>query len=226
MKTRLLLIVLMFAVCPALAQQAPDAALTPTNHPRLPADASQLWMVPAGASASAPRPHGAGQADLLAAVKLEIDANYAKALPLLSQSAAAEGPLASYAQYYKGLAELRLGRAADARRTFQALTANAPVGFLAEASALREAECDEALGDQSAAVEIYERLSKTKTTAPDDVLMRLGRAARAAGDLAKATDAFSRTYFEYPFSDLSAIAESELDTLPSAPPCPPRWPGR
>ena len=36
-------------------------------------------------------------------------------------------------------------------------------GYLAEAAALREAEADEALGDQAAALEIYERLSKTKT---------------------------------------------------------------
>ena len=204
---------------PAAAQQSSDLVLAPTNHPRLPSDPSQFWMAPdlSTRSAASAKTRGA-QADFVTAVKLEIDSNYAKALPLLSHSAVEQGPLGSYAEYYKGLAELRLGRAADARRTFQALGAKQPAGYLIEASALREAECDEALGDQSAAVEIYDRLSKTKTTAPDNVLMRLGRAARAAGDLEKAEAAFSRAYFEFPFSDLSALAQSELEGLPNVPP--------
>jgi tetratricopeptide (TPR) repeat protein len=177
MKTRALFIVLIAACAwPAAAQQASDLVLVPTNHPRLPSEPSQFWMAPnpSTRSALAARTRGAAQADLVAAVKLEIEANYAKALPLLSQPAVQQGPLGPYAEYYKGFAELRLGRAADARRTFQALAATQPAGYLAEASALREAESDEALGDEAAAVEIYDRLSRTKTTAPDDVLMRLG----------------------------------------------------
>ena len=67
------------------------------------------------------------------------------------QPALRQGPLGHYAEYYQGLAELRLGRPADARATFQALAAKNPVGYLAEAAALREAECDEALNDQNAA---------------------------------------------------------------------------
>jgi soluble lytic murein transglycosylase len=213
------LFVLGLAACawPAAAQQPPDVVLSPTNHPRLPAEASQLWMAPTPSTRTAAGRSRAEHSDLVAAVKLEIDANYAKALPLLTQPAAQEGPLGSYAEYYKGLAELRLGRSADARRTFQALSAHEPAGYLSEASALREAECDEALNDQGAAVAIYDRLSKTKTTAPDDVLMRLGRTARAAGDLDKAAAAFSRAYYEYPFSDLSALAAAELETLPNVP---------
>jgi soluble lytic murein transglycosylase len=219
--TSQLLLVLLCVACawPAAAQQSSDLALVPTNHPRLPAEASQFWMAPAPSTRSgAPARARGAQADFVAAVKLEIDANYAKALPLLAQPGLDQGPLGPYAEYYKGLAELRLGRAADARRTFQSLSAKQPAGYLIEASALREAECDEALGDQSAAVEIYDRLSRTKTTAPDDVLMRLGRAARAAGDLDKAQAAFSRAYFEFPFSDLSALAESEWQSLPNVPP--------
>jgi soluble lytic murein transglycosylase len=223
MNRRALLIVLLAAFAwpaAAAAQQPADLALVPTNHPRLPSEPSQLWMAPEASTRSrtAARSHSAAQTDLVAAVKLEIDANYAKALPLLSQPSTQQGPLGPYAEYYKGLAELRLGHAADGRRTFQALAARQPAGYLMEASALREAECDEALGDAAAAVEIYERLSKTKTTTPDDVLMRLGRAARAAGDLEKAAAAFSRAYFEFPFSDLSALAESEMETLPNTPP--------
>src|SRR5258706_13339849 len=110
---------------------------------------------------------------------------------------------------------MRLGRTADARRTFQALQARPPVGYLLEGAALREAECDEALGDQAAALQIYERLSKTKSTAPDDVLMRLGRTARAVGNADKAVDAFMHVVYDFPFSDLPPVAAGELETLPA-----------
>jgi soluble lytic murein transglycosylase len=157
------------------------------------------------------------QAGFAEAVKLEVDSNFAKAQPMLSQPALQQGALGDYAVYYQGLAELRLARAAEARRTFQALAARRPVGYLVEAAALREAESDEALGDQSSALEIYERLAKTKTTAPDDVLMRLGRAEKALRNLEKAAEAYLRVLYEFPFNESSAIAAAELENLPVAP---------
>ena len=198
------------------AASRPVVSLVPTNHPRLPADLAQLWMAP-----DRSHTHTAAMNEFAAAVKLEVDADYAKALPVFSRPALQQGPLGHYAIFYAGLAELRVGRAADARSTFQALQAREPIGYLVEAAALREAECDEALGDQAAAAQIYERLSTTKTTAPDDVLMRLGKAARAAGDTEKATQAFARVYYEYPLSDLSSLASAELDTLPNVQPIAP-----
>ncbi len=170
-----------------------DVVIKPTNHPRLPRDPSDVWLVP-----SKPLPRTAVVNEFVTAVKLEVDSNFARALPILSQSAIQEGVLGHYATYYQGLAELRLGRPADARRTFQSLAAKRPVGYLVEAVALREAECAEAVGDQSGAMEIYSRLAATKTTAPDDLLMRLGRSARAAGNLDRATDAFQRIVYEFP----------------------------
>ncbi len=204
----------MRAQAPAAATAAPvgDLVLKPTNHPRLPGDPSDVWLVPIR-----PLPRTAVVNEFVTAVKLEVDSNFARALPILSQSAIQEGVLGHYATYYQGLAELRLGRPADARRTFQSLAARHPVGYLVEAVALREAECAEAVGDQSAAMEIYSRLAATKTTAPDDVLLRLGRAAKAAGDLDHATDAFQRVVYEFPFSDLALVASNELESLPLAP---------
>src|SRR5437588_4241319 len=130
------------------AQQPPwsadTAALRPTAHPRLPADASQLWLAPdpvAGAGqgpSSSPRArtHSAALTQFAEAVKLEVEANYARALPMLTQPALREGPLGDYSIYYTGLAELRLGRAADAKRIFQTLESRAPVGYLTEAAPL------------------------------------------------------------------------------------------
>jgi TolA-binding protein len=187
--------------------------LKPTNHPRIPGDPSLLWLAPDKARP----PRTAALNDFTTAVKLEVDGNFAKALPILSQPSVQQGAPGRYAEYYRGLAELRLGRPADARRTFQNLGAANPVGYLAEAAALREADCDETLGDQAAALEIYDRLAKTKTTAPDDVLMRLGRAAKAAGNIDKATEAYARIVYEFPFSDLATVASAELESLPIAP---------
>jgi len=192
----------------AAATDAVDVALKPTAHPRLPADSTQLWMVPV---------RKATPNEFSAAVKLEVDGDFARALPIFSTPSVQQGALAHYAEYYKGLAELRLARAADARRTFQSLAEHKPAGYLVEATALREAESDEALGEYSAALEIYDRLAKAKTTAPDDVLMRLAKAAKAAGDRDKAAEAYSRVVYEFPFSDLAVTASAELETLPVAP---------
>jgi soluble lytic murein transglycosylase len=190
-----------------------EIVLKPTSHPRLPADLSQFWLAPAGRGTV----RSAALNEFLTGVKLEVDSNFGKALPIFLQPALRQGPLGHYAEYYQGLAELRLGRATDARQTFQSLAAASPVGYLREAAALREAECDEALNDQGAAMQVYERLSKTKTTAPDEVLMRFGRAAKAAGHSEKATEAYSRLVYEFPFSDLAPIAGGELENLPIAP---------
>jgi soluble lytic murein transglycosylase len=192
----------------AAPTEAVDVALKPTAHPRLPADSSLLWMVPV---------RKAAPNDFSTAVKLEVDGDFAKALPIFSTPSVQQGPLAHYAEYYKGLAELRLARAADARRTFQTLAEQKPAGYLVEAAALREAESAEALGEYPAALEIYERLAKARTTAPDDVLVRLAKAAKAAGDRDKAAEAYSRVVYEFPFSDLAVAASAELETLPVPP---------
>ena len=185
--------------------------LKPTSHPRLPGDLSQLWLAPIAPARTA------ALNEFVSGVKLEVDSNFARALPIFMQPSVRQGTLGHYAEYYQGLAELRLGRAADARQTFRALAAKNPLGYLVEAAALREAECDETLGDQAAAMQVYERLSKTKTTAPDEVLMRFGRAAKAAGNPEKATEAYSRLVYEFPFSDLAPLASAELESLPIAP---------
>ena len=117
----------------------PDVLLKPTDHPRLPSDAAKLWLVPPKSNGARP----AGLADFASAVKLEVDGDFSRALPILSKPGVQHGALGHYAEYYKGLAELRLGRATDARHTFETLASHEPVGYLAEAAALRQAESDE-----------------------------------------------------------------------------------
>jgi soluble lytic murein transglycosylase len=201
------LLVIVMTSAPSAQQPAGEPLLKATIHPRFSEDPSKLWMAPTNARRTT--------SEFAAAVKLEVDGNFAKALPILSQPSLQQGTLGDYALYYQGFAEMRVGRLSDARRTLQALQAKPPIGYLVEGAALREAECDEALGDQPAALDVYERLSKIKTTAPDEVLMRLGRAARAVGNTEKAVEAFMRVLYEFPFGDLAPIAGTELDTLPA-----------
>jgi soluble lytic murein transglycosylase len=188
----------------------PPVVLRPTDHPRVPADLSQFWMVP-----DRGRPRTVAQANLAAAVKFENDGNHGKALTLLlSPATRQDGPLATYADFYKGLALLRLGRLPEARTTFQAVQTARPVGYLSEMAALREAESDVLMGDPAAALAVYERLVDVKTLAPDEVLMRLGRTAMTLGDAEKAQAAFGRVYYEYPLSDFADDAAALLADAP------------
>src|SRR5580765_693023 len=193
------------------AEESPNPTLTAivlktTDHPPVPRELSQFWMAP-----DTRRPRTAAQANLATAVKFENEGNHAKALNLLTNPATKQdGPLAAYAEFYKGVAQLRLGRVADARTTFQLLQAAKPVGYLSEMAALREAECDEQLGDLLAALAVYERLSATKTLAPDEILMKIGRTAYALGDTQKEQDALERVYYEFPLSDLTDAAAARL----------------
>jgi soluble lytic murein transglycosylase len=182
--------------------------LTPTPHPPVPRELSQLWLAPergaaAGRSIATP---------LAAAVRLAADGDYARSLSLLTP-VTKEGPLGQYAAYYAGVAQLRLHRAADALKTFKALQDQKPVGYLAQAAPLGEAEAQEALDKPDDAVRIYERLLKGRLSSVEDVYMRLGRAAKAAGDPRKAAEAFAHVFYEFPLGENAAIAGAELDTL-------------
>src|SRR5204862_1265483 len=125
-----------------------------------------------------------------------------------------QGPLTAYADFYRGLALLHVGRVVEARVAFQALQAGPLAGYLSEMAALREAECDEALNDQAAALAVYERLSQTKTQAPDEILMKVAKAALATGNKEKAQAAFERVYYDYPLSDLADDAAEHLEDVP------------
>lgn len=189
------------------------SALVPTNHPLLPREISRLWFAPADVSTPVT---SSALKDFVAAMQLVDDEQYAKALPLLSKPPVQLSPVGEYAQYYAGIAELRLERPAEARRIFQAVRSRSPVGYLAEAAAMGEAEAAEALDDRRAAMALYNTLSKAPSALPDDVLMRLASNAKAAGDLATAAEAFGRVYYDLPTSELAPVAGAEYNLLPTA----------
>jgi soluble lytic murein transglycosylase len=133
----------------------------------------------------------------------------AQALPLIRASALGSTPLAGYAAYLKGLAELGLDRDDAARETFTAIRASGPAGFLYEAASLQLAEIRVTQRDYAAAAAIYGELLTQKPAAPDDVLLRLARAASSAGNRTRALAAYQTLYFDWPTSDAAAAAEKE-----------------
>lgn len=185
--------------------------LVPTPHPALPPRASDLWLVPAIDDPEARTV--AAHKPLIDGVARYRAGEYAAALPLVSRPSLASTPLADYAKYYEGLTKLRLSQAADARRVLEELRARQPVGNLSIAASLAAGEAAQADGDHAAAVRIYEQLAANKQAVSDDVLMRLGHAAAAAGDRKKAAEAFLRVYYEYPLTDAATTAGSELASL-------------
>ncbi len=196
----------------ALSTQAGAQQLVPTAHPPVPRSLAQVWLVPAN------QDRAVTSAPLATALRFLDDGDPATAAPLLAAAAQVRSPLSDYAIYYQAVAEQTLGRHETARDGFRALAQRQPAGYLAEAAALGEAEAHEALGDPEKAVAVYERLTALKTAAPDDVLMRLAAAAKAAGEPQKAAEALARVHFEFPMSSSAAAATAEYSALPGVQP--------
>ena len=185
--------------------------LSPTVHPAIPGTLSDLWLVPSDADRGA---RAVAQfAPLTTGIKQFQEGNYQAALPFFSNPALAKTALADYAAYYKGLAQLRLGQVADARKTLDEVIDRKAPGYVSIAAGLASGEAAELAGDYNAAVTIYERLADQKAAVNDDLLSRLGRAALAAGDRAKASQAFLRVYYDFPVTDAATAAGAQLASL-------------
>lgn len=205
------------------AQTLPDGpdgsparpALAPTAHPPVSSELSQLWLVPGRRARDA---SDAGLLEELArGIKAETDSRYPAALAVLDRPVLQRTPLADYATYYAGLAEVGLKQIDRARKTFAALAARQPSGYLAEAAPLAEAQAAEAANDNAAALAIYEQLLQQSPTHPEEVLLRMGRAAARAGDVSQAADALRRVYFDYPLTEEADEAGKDLAGLRGAP---------
>jgi soluble lytic murein transglycosylase len=214
--TRARTLVTMAACCVSLQLQASgavfepssDQALQSTQHPALPQTLEEYWLVPPERE----RTVGRDTVSLSMAAKAYAAGNYAGALTALQQ-APASGALRAYVAYYQGFANLRLARGVEAEKAFDEVIELKPDGYLSVGAQLGKAEAEEIRGNHAAAADIYERVSAQKTLAPEDVLARLGRAALAAGDRARAAKAFLRVYYEFPLSDAATSAASALESL-------------
>lgn len=197
-----------------LPQQQPIPTapqLSPTVHPAIPSNPSDLWLVPLETD-RVPRAKAAFD-PLTTGIKRFQDGNYQAALTLFSSPALSKTALADYAAYYKGLAQLRLGQLDDARRTLGEVIDRKAPGYVSIAAGLASGEAAELAGDYKAAVTIYEGIAAQKAAVNDDVWSRLGHAALAAGDRARAAQAFLRVYYDFPLTDAAASAGAQLASL-------------
>jgi tetratricopeptide (TPR) repeat protein len=189
---------------------AGEGTLIPTGHPPVPPDPSLLWLAPARNDRVSLSP---ALTRFTSGVALYKTGKYAEALRLLSSRSSLPRPAADYASYYSAQAELKLGRPDVARREFTALSARLPAGYLWEAALIGEAEAAAAAGDHAGSQRLYERLLTRTPMAPDDGWFRLGRAAQAAGNVARAVTAFTQLYEQFPLSRYTPDAMSALPAL-------------
>jgi soluble lytic murein transglycosylase len=202
---------LIAVIAPSGVREGAYAQISQTAHPALPENASDLWLVPSEHDRSA---RASVQYDPLAEASRRYQAeDFAGALRFASTPSLAGTPLAGYAAYYRGLAELRLLQTDAARKTFDTLRHSKPGGALAAAAALGAGETAEAAGDYAAATRLYADLASDKNTVSDEVLSRLGRTALAAGDRKAAAEAYVRLYYEHPLTPAGAVAGLALVPL-------------
>ena len=198
-------------MAPAGARSGARQQLARTLHPSLPENPSDLWLVPSEHDRAA---RASSQHHVLTDAVLRYQAGeFEAALRLASSPALRTAPLAAHAQYYTGLAQLRLAQVPDARRTFEALLDSKPPGYLPIAAALAAGEAAEAAGDNAAASRLYGQLASNKLAVSDEVLDRLGRTALALGDRRQAAEAYVRLYYEFPLTPAGLAAAPQLEAL-------------
>jgi soluble lytic murein transglycosylase len=187
-----------------------EARLSPTAHPAVPARLDSMWYA-ADPEAKAVEPR---LANLAKGVQLlEDPAEAAGVLPLVSDPALLKTEVADYARYYNGVTLQRLNRPDEADKLFAVVAERKVEAQLPEAALYRRAEIREAKSDFAGAVAIYEQLLSRTIASPQFALVKLGVAAAAAGDRARAIEAHRRVLREFGLTAETAEAERLLDEL-------------
>src|SRR5205814_2746731 len=151
-----------------------------------------------------------------------IDAgDFSGGLPLVTAADLSGTPLEAYARYYRSVALAGVNRLPEAIALLEALQGQAATGasgyLFGEAIPLRRADLEVARQNARKALDTLDDLSKQRSlTSPEDVLLRLGRAAEAAGDRGKAIDAYRKVYYESPLSLQALDAQNLLSHLDTA----------
>src|SRR5262245_28018641 len=115
--------------------------LAPTVHAPMAGSLQEMWFVPSDAERKSRR--SVANQSLSDGVEAFGAGDYARAMGLVSTPGLAKSELRDWGAYYRGLSELKLGKASDARATFASIRARNVRGHLIVASALGEAEAAE-----------------------------------------------------------------------------------
>ena len=201
-------------VCAAIvvwpaSRQPKSAGLHDAAGPARPR-AADLWLAPSAQDVAA-------RAALTRAVVDLTEGRPADAVGPFER-ATADPVLGGYALLYLGRAQLAAGDANAALASVRRLRASSPSGFLEEASLWLAADVAVAVADSASALSAAQQLANVPTVAsPTIVQLRLGRAAKDAGDRDAAIRAFASIYFGSPLAPEASDAADELADLKATP---------
>jgi soluble lytic murein transglycosylase len=206
-------------------QQAPsrsglDAQLVPTPHPPLPSEPSLYWFVPQRSAARATSSRAdSGTRRLAQGAQYVADGDFSTALQLISAPDIGDPNLVNYATYYRGVAQIGLGRYDEALATLSLLSTRPLDGVLKELSTLKMAEAALARGAAERVEGALAALTLEKLANPEDVWLMRARVEDAAGHRAHALESYRRLYYDYPLSAQSSLAPVAIGRLrsPDAP---------
>lgn len=192
------------------AQPQTPTALSPTSHPGIPSSPDAAWLVPGDAV----RRERAARPDvraLRAAIEASRANRHQDALAQLAKVRLEGTPLEPYAEYYRGLSELRLRRHGVARTRLATLRASLSSGRLRQQALAAEAEAALGAGDPAGAAELFAAMYPGLTSGRDVVLDQWATALRAAGRPRDAAETWLRLYYEFPASRLAPAAATQAD---------------
>ena len=176
-------------------------------------NSSALWLVPASAAAAgAGASAGRSAASFAAAVKNLADGKPQLALPVFS-NAVVDPVLGGYALLMQGRAQLALGQTKDARFSASELARVEPRDYLREAALVLSADVAESEGDAVAEMRALQAAAQLKPITGAPLFLRLGRAAKQAGEFVVARGAFNKVIYEYALSPEANDALSEVEAL-------------
>jgi len=189
--------------------QAPST-LAPTPHSLVPSTPSEAWLVPEDRVRRERARHPEVRA-LRAAVDASRANRHQDALTQLASVRLEGTPLEPYAEYYRGLSELRLRRHGAARARLSQLRASLSQGRLRQLALAAEAEAALGAGDPAGATELFAAMYPGLTSGRDVVLDQWATALRASGKPREAAETWLRLYYEFPASRLAASAAKQAD---------------
>jgi soluble lytic murein transglycosylase len=186
-----------------LASLFPAAVTTQESSPA-------LWLVSQG------RPSASSEA-FAAAVKEMADDKPQRALSVFSKSVS-DPVLGGYALLLQGRAQLALHQIKEARFSAAQLAKVEPRDYLREAALVLTADVAESEGDAKAEMRALQSAAESKPVTGAPLFLRLGRAAKQAGELAVARGAFNKVIYEYALSPEANDAWSEMEILDAGAP--------
>lgn len=167
---------------------------------------SALWLAPSTSAVKAADPFAV-------AVKNLSEDKAQLALPVFSRFVK-DPVLGGYALLMQGRAQLALQQTKEARFSANELTKVEPRDYLREAALVLSADVAESEGDAAAEMRaLQDAAEKTRPVTGAPLFLRLGRAAKQAGDVAAARAAFNKVIYEYALSAEANDALAEVAVI-------------